>query len=236
MIRKIIPKALRFRLRLIKRYCTDIIGGHYSSFAKVNRQDANYDFEITLAQEIKLNSTAVGKVENIKLAFSRTQNVVIFPGEVFSFWHLIGNPSKENGFKKGRNLISGVLTEDYGGGLCQLSGIIYHLSLVADLKIVERFNHTIDIYTDETRFTPLGSDATVVYAYKDLRIRNDYDFPVIFDFEISDNALIAKLRSPIEVKEKKIIFEKQIRKNTIEVLTLDQHKNIIAKSVYKRNH
>jgi len=63
------------------------------------------------------------------------------------------------------------LALDYGGGLCQLSGIIYHAVLEAGLEILERHPHSLDIYTATTRYTPLGSDAAVVYGHKDLRFK-----------------------------------------------------------------
>jgi hypothetical protein len=50
---------------------------------------------------------------------------------------------------------------------------VYHIGIIAGLDIIERYNHSVDIYTDDTRFAPLGTDATVVYGYKDLRIRNN---------------------------------------------------------------
>ena len=59
-----------------------------------------------------------------------------------------------------------VLKAVMGGGSCQLSGILYYLMLQAGLEAIERFPHSADIYTDETRFTLLGSDATVVIALK----------------------------------------------------------------------
>ena len=144
----------------------------------------------------------------------------------------MGEPNKSNGFKKGRNLIAGVLKEDYGGGLCQLSGMLYHLSLLGGLEIVERFNHTVDIYTDETRYTPLGSDATIVYGYKDLRVRNNYGFPITFQFEITNDALCVELLSTESIEKQKIEFIKSQKEDLIKVLTLDGSERLIACSYY----
>jgi hypothetical protein len=63
------------------------------------------------------------------------------------------------------------------------------------LKIVERHQHSVDIYTEENRYTPLGTDATVVFGYKDLRIRNPYHFPIQFWFSVEENHFIGELCS-----------------------------------------
>ena len=113
-------------------------------------------------------------MHNLKLAIQSIESVDILPREIFSFWKIVGNPSKRNGFIGSRSIINGQVTNSIGGGLCQLSGLVYYLSLKSGLEILERHNHSMDIYTEETRFTPLGSDATVVYGYKDLKIRNNF--------------------------------------------------------------
>ena len=83
-------------------------------------------------------------------------------------------------FLPGRSLLAGQVGPDYRGGLCQLSGRIYYASLMAGLEIPERHPHSRDIYDDQTRYAPLGADATVAYAFKDLRVLNNLPFPVCF--------------------------------------------------------
>ena len=142
------------------------------------------------------------------------------PGKILSFWHLVGNPSKQ--FRKSRTIRNGAVTEEAGGGLCQASGIIYLASLLTNLQIIERHNHSIDLYTDETRFAPLGSDATVVYGYKDLRIQNNYHFPIKFELCVFDNKLRLTLLSTEKIDKNPIEFK--IRyfadKKTVETISL----------------
>jgi hypothetical protein len=94
-----------------------------------------------------------------------------------SFWHVVGRPSVARGFLPGRSLLAGELRPDYGGGLCQLSGLIYYASLMAGLTIVERHPHSRDIYDEQMRYAPLGADATVAYGFKDLRVLSSLSFP-----------------------------------------------------------
>ena len=85
----------------------------------------------------------------------------------------------------------------------------------AALSIRERHAHSIDIYTDASRFAPLGSDATVFYGYKDLRFENNLAAPLAFRFEIGDDAMTAFLCSPLDFEARKIefqVFENEIGK------------------------
>ncbi len=124
--------------------------------------------------------------------------------------------------------MNGKITPTYGGGLCQLSGIIYYASLYANLDIIERYNHSTDIYTNETRFTPLGSDATVVYGFKDLKIKNNLKNPIKFSFSLKKNSLTIRINSEEIIDTNNIEFIK----NKKDVVTYINGK-YLTKSNYK---
>jgi vancomycin resistance protein VanW len=88
-----------------------------------------------------------------------------------------------------------------GGGLCQLSGLIYYVSLMAGMEVMERHPHSRDIYDDQTRYAPLGADATVAYGFKDLRVVNPYSFPVCFRASVTPAAMNCSLCGPDSVEE-----------------------------------
>ena len=67
--------------------------------------------------------------------------------------------------------------------------------------------YQIDIYTDETRYTPLGSDATVVYGYKDLRFKNNLDQNISFKIDFKDGELDLNLISDQYIKEQEITWQ-----------------------------
>ena len=160
--------------------------------------------------------------------------ILIQPAEVFSFWKIIQNPSKKNGFKAGRTIINDILSKSTGGGLCQMSGIIYHLCLEANLQILERHNHSKDLYNETTRYTPLGSDATVVFGYKDLRIRNNYNFPIRFTFKMSENDITVFLNSQKEILKHEVTFASiDLPNNRIQVTTKVNHQEV-GSSIYKK--
>ncbi|XXF77642.1 VanW family protein [Myxococcaceae bacterium GXIMD 01537] len=151
---------------------------------------------VSVSQPLGRSAHLEAKRHNLALALERMRGVCIPPGGLFSFWHLVGEPSRARGFLPGRNLVDGVLQLSDGGGICQLSGLLYLLGLRAGLAVVERHPHSADIYTEATRFAPLGSDATVAYGYKDLRLRNPHPFPVALRCMLGEDALSAEVLAP----------------------------------------
>ncbi len=114
-----------------------------------------------------------GKVTNLRLAVSKLDGVVIRPGETFSYWYLIGDPCKRRGFQEGMVLRNGQVCSGVGGGLCQLSNLIYWIALHSPLTVVERHHHGYDVFPDSGRTQPFGSGATCAYPHADLMLRND---------------------------------------------------------------
>ncbi len=214
-IKSIIPKHIKLKLRLIKRFLFDI----NIHFAKANNENTSFLNSISTIQEIKQGAFYDNKVQNLKVASRKVETIIINPNEIFSFWKVIGLPSEKNGYKTGRNIIKGKISEEIGGGLCQLSSIIYFTALKGNLEIVERYNHSVDIYKENERFTPLGLDATVVYGYKDLRIKNNYNFPIQFLISFEENKIICKLKSKEKIEESTLDFKRHYKQSNIEVIT-----------------
>lgn len=231
MIRKFLPKKLKLNYQLAKRYVKYQFL-HRLDFAASKGEFLKSQFSIALP--IRKTASYNNKVANLKLASERLNGLIISPNQVFAFWKIIGAPTQKNGYKKGRNIVNNQLVEDYGGGLCQLSGLIYYLAIKADLEILERHNHSKDIYDDDSRFTPLGTDATVVYGYRDLMIRNDKDFSIQLDVQITGAEIVGALRSDMEIKPRDFIFDIQERTDTKIVVITDKIGREINQSVYKK--
>ncbi|HEX2946793.1 MAG TPA: VanW family protein [Clostridia bacterium] len=115
------------------------------------------------------------KIVNLKLAASRLDGILVRPGEVFSYWRLVGKPSAKKGYVPGMILHCGAYRMGVGGGLCQLSNLVYWMTLHTPLTVIERYRHSYDVFPDSNRTQPFGSGATCVYPYRDLMIRNDTD-------------------------------------------------------------
>lgn len=113
------------------------------------------------------------KVINLRLAVARLDGLILRPGETFSYWKLIGKPTYRKGYREGMVLFLGQIGGDIGGGLCQLSNLIFWMTLHTPLTVVERYRHSHDVFPDSSRTQPFGSGATCAYPHRDLMIRND---------------------------------------------------------------
>jgi vancomycin resistance protein VanW len=220
-----IPSGLRLQLKIILRFWTDLRSGQQSRIVRHSPQESlsdvrRFESRLEIVQMLKAASYAENKRTNLTISAAQIQHIVIQPGEIFSFWALVGAPIARRGYREGRALVQGQLQAVMGGGLCQLSGILYHLSLQAGLTPLERYPHSADIYTDETRFTPLGSDATVVYGYKDFRFINDLTQPLCFRLSIASDRVIAQLCTPDPIQTYHVEFRPTKIDDRTEVETL----------------
>ena len=193
---------LRLTAHLLLRSAQDLL--HGTKFARKRTPQA-LPHTLRLSQPFKPSQTLEQKKQNLSLAARRIGQYTLAPGETFSFWRAVGNPNTPQ-FACSRSIVAGTLKLERGGGLCQASGIIYHLALLAGLEIVERYAHSVDLYTEEMRFCPLGSDATVAYGYRDLRIRNNTDALLRFELSVADTEFHARLCSSLPIASKAISF------------------------------
>lgn len=117
------------------------------------------------------------KINNLKIAAKRINGLIVYPKETFSYWKLIGKPTYKKGYVDGMVLKNGKVSYGCGGGLCQLSNLIFWMTIHTPLEIVERHRHGYDVFPDSNRTQPFGSGATCFYPYGDLMIYNPTDTP-----------------------------------------------------------
>lgn len=210
-IKQTIPPSFKRKGKVVQRYTFDLITGNLGNFVKstpLSPQNLElFESQITIRQIIPNNSSLENKKHNLATAIACIENIPIQPGQIFSFWHLVGEASPQKGYRESRAIVNNQLQSEFGGGLCQLPGLLYSLILKAGLNPLERHPHSKDIYTEATRFAPLGSDATVVYGYKDFRFENTLSVPLCFRFTLLEEGIIAELCSPQPLEEFTIDFK-----------------------------
>lgn len=182
-----------------KRYLYWIFGGLKFSNRKSNTLLPYIQFthRTPLIRELKDVDMYLqyNKVINLKIASEKLNKIIINPGEAFSYWKLIGKPTKRKGYEAGMVLFSGNFKPGVGGGLCQLSNLIYWMTIHTPLTVVERYRHSYDVFPDSNRTQPFGSGATCVYNYRDLIIRNETDEPYQIYVEVGQEYLYGEWRS-----------------------------------------
>lgn len=118
------------------------------------------------------------KAENLRLAAAKINGIIVRPGETFSFWRLVGEPSEKRGYRQGLVISNGQLGQGVGGGLCQLANLIHWLVLNSPLTVTELSHHSDALFPDSGRRVPFGTGTSVFYKNVDYRFRNTTDRPV----------------------------------------------------------
>ena len=136
------------------------------------------------------------KADNIRLACSRINGLVIQPGETFSFWEMVGKTSKKNGFSEGRVIVNGKLVAGVGGGLCNLANSLNLVVLHSPLTITEVHHHSDALAPDPGgKRVPFSAGTSVNYNFIDYRFRNDTLQPVQLCTWCEGDNLFVELRT-----------------------------------------
>jgi len=114
--------------------------------------------------------------ENLKLASAAINGIKIENGRQFSFNNAVGNTSQDLRYKEAVTIDGTTETTTVGGGVCQVSSVLYIAALEAGLEIVERHPHTV-----AQDYVPLGLDATVWYDELDFVIKNTTGHPIVIE-------------------------------------------------------
>lgn len=187
-----IPLALRWRVKSMQRRIDDLRSGRH--FAGRHRephdqfQFAVCRYELPVHCYPGQEARFAGKCHNLELSLAALDGIVVRPGDVLSFWHCVGRPTRRAGYVEAAALRGGLLVEDIGGSICLASTVLYNIGLLSGLTIVERYCHSVDTY-GESRYFDLGRDAAVEFPYRDLRLRNDLGVPLLLGASTSDGVV-----------------------------------------------
>lgn len=149
-----------------------------------------------------------GKVINLRIVAPLIDGVRIAPGEVFSFYRIVGKPTRARGFVAGMELAGGKAQAGIGGGICQMANMLHWLVLHSPLTVTERSTHSFDPFPDDRRSIPFGTGCAVFYNYVDLCFRNDTQATFQFNIWMTATDLWGELRSDSEIAETYKVFER----------------------------
>lgn len=136
------------------------------------------------------------KAVNLSIAAPKISHVIIKPGEIFSFWKLVGPCSVKKGYKEGLMISGGRTTKGIGGGMCQFTNLIHWLVLHTPMQIIEHHHHDgMDLFPDYGRQVPFGTGTSIVYNYLDYRFKNTTDITFQLITYTTEDYLNGELRA-----------------------------------------
>lgn len=211
----------------------NVVSTHSSNLIKKGK-----DIDVTLQEN---------KAVNIKLASSKISGLVIYPGEVFSFWRTVGSTTRRKGYKDGRVLVNKKLTAGIGGGLCNLVNTIHCLVLHSPLDVIEFHSHSDALAPDNGKRIPFSSGTSVNYNYIDYQVKNNTGQPMQLLLWCDDEKLYGELRSEQALAQQYELLEeghhfhkegeKYYRISKIYKLTLDKASGeLLDKKLVLDNH
>lgn len=143
------------------------------------------------------------KAVNLSIAAPKISHLLIEPGEVFSFWSLIGKCTAKKGYKTGLIIKNGSTDAGIGGGMCQFTNLIHWLVLHTPLDIIEHHHHdNLDLFPDYGRQIPFGTGTSIAYNYIDYRFKNNTDKTFQLIVYTTDEYLCGEIRvdTPLDIK------------------------------------
>lgn len=109
---------------------------------------------------------------NLSVAAAQVNGTLLMPGDVFSYAEK--TRAVENKYKDAMVIgANNQYVPGNAGGICQVSTTLYNAVMRANIRSIERHNHSI-----ASEYVPVGLDATVSWGYLDYRFANTYDFPI----------------------------------------------------------
>ncbi|GLC78837.1 VanW family protein [Lacrimispora brassicae] len=122
--------------------------------------------------------------KNIELASNALDGLILQPGEEFSFNKATGERSTAKGYRPAGAYLNGVLVEEPGGGVCQVSSTLYNAVVFAGLSTTERHAHSY-----EPSYVTPGEDAMVSFGGPDMKFVNNSTTAVAIRTSFADRKL-----------------------------------------------
>lgn len=129
-----------------------------------------------------LSGSTQNRITNVKLAAEAINGIVLAPGEQFSYNDALGERTTERGYKAAGAYSGGQVVQEVGGGICQVSSMVYYAALLSNLQIDTRTCHYFPV-----SYVNPGMDATVSWGGPEFRFTNDRDWPIRIEASVNQS-------------------------------------------------
>ena len=103
--------------------------------------------------------------------------ITMYPGDEISALETITPFSEDNGYYMAASYLNGQVVDSLGGGICQVSTTLYNAVLLAELEVVERYNHSMIV----TYVDPSADAAIAESSGKDFKFKNNLEYPIYIE-------------------------------------------------------
>lgn len=167
-----------------------IVASYTKVTPEINLDNAESLYKVMGEFTTKTTSNS-NRNNNIDLAAKAISGTILQVGDQFSFNNATGNRTTEKGYKPAGAYQNGVLVQEPGGGVCQMSSTLYNAMIKTGISADERHPHTY-----EPSYVTPGDDAMVSYdgyAGPDFRFTNNTKSSLMILAEYHDQTVTAKI-------------------------------------------
>lgn len=138
---------------------------------RICRVDSNYTSDI-----------GTERAHNVEVGIRLINNIIVAPGDDFSFNRAVGSIAANPDFRGGTAIVAGVIQDEFGGGICQVTTTAFRAAIMAGLPITEWYPHTYRLSGYERDNWGPGFDASILQPdyyppekWADLKFTNNTD-------------------------------------------------------------
>lgn len=155
---------------------------------KISTEDVE-SIDMCLASfSTNFNSGLVERSYNIGLSAQRSNNVILKPGETFSYNEHTGMRVTSNGYLNAPVIVGNDYEDAPGGGVCQTSTTLFNAVLLSGLQIDQVRNHS-----KTSPYIARGRDAMVNDGGSDLKFTNNFDHSIYIECYRSGSSVVAAI-------------------------------------------
>lgn len=169
------------------------------TFTRLSDEEAAAYGELIVTYTTSFDPSNVNRSTNLRIALASLDNLRLLPGEVFSYNAALGQRTYSRGYRSAAVFASGGVVYQLGGGICQISSMLFNLALESNLEMVQRYYHGRYV-----TYVPNGRDATVYWGSQDFQFKNSLSVPLVIKTEYYDSGkAVTSLyaQTPVELPE-----------------------------------
>lgn len=154
------------------------------------------------------SSSGSNRSGNVANGTKLIDGAVLYPDEEFSVYNAVSPFTEANGYYMAGSYLNGQVVESFGGGICQVSTTLYNAVLLAELDVVERYNHSMIVsYVDPS------ADAAIAGTYKDFKFKNNTEAPIYIEgYTSSDKKIYFTIygQETRDTASRKVAYESKV--------------------------